>query len=399
MKKNKNPKKYFDIFKKKNLVFFDNSASTLKPKVVCDAVDYYNRFESANAGRGVYRLSYEVTKKVETSRQKIKQFFGASNFELAFTKNTTEGINLVALGFLEKMLKEGDEIVISRLEHNSNYLAYLALANKKGAQLKFVETDDSGHITKEEFEKVLTPKTKFVALTLVSNTFGTKTQIKEIALVCKQKNIAILVDGSQASAHFKINLDELNVDFFVFSGYKMFAPTGVGGLLINKAVANEIDPVCFGGGMVLDVVAEQIETKDLPHRLEAGTLPIGDIIGLGAAVDFITDIGFDYIEARENELKEYFLKKFCELDGVVIYNKNPDVPIFLFNLNGVHAHDAATMYDDFNIILRAGNHCALLVNNALNEIATLRASLSFYNTFKDVDNFIFATKQIYKFFK
>jgi cysteine desulfurase/selenocysteine lyase len=392
-------KRKFDILKKKELVFFDNSASTLKPKNVCDAVDYYNRFESVNTGRGIYKLAFEVTSKLERVRQKVKDFLNAKNYDIVFVKNTSEAINLIATSHVGLLIKKDDEIIISELEHNSNYLPWLEIANKNNAKLVKVNKNDFGKITFENFVKVVTNKTKFVALNYASNTFGSVTEIEKISNYCKEKQIQILVDGSQVVSHKKVDLDELNADFFAFSGYKMFAPTGVGVLAIKSEIAKAIRPIFFGGGAVLDVQNNIIETRESPYKFEVGTHAVASIIGLGEAIDFIENIGLEKIEKYERDLTDYFIAQTKDIQGFKLYNKNTDLPIFLFNLGDLHAHDAATFYDEFNIMLRAGNHCAILAMEKLGEVSSLRASLNFVNTKKDIDKFVFATKKILKYFE
>ena len=389
----------FELLKEKELVYFDNSASTLKPKIVCDAVDYYNRYESANSGRGIYRLAFEVTSKVELAREKMAKFLSCESQEIIFTKNTTESINMIALTFAKQVVKAGDEIIVSDIEHHSNYLPWLNLAKQTGAKLIKIPLTKEGRITVENVQKVLSDKTKFVALTAVSNTFGYICPVKEIIKVAKEKGAYVLVDGSQATSHFKIDLKDWNCDFFALSGYKMFAPSGVGVLFGKKELLSQTQPLFQGGGMVLDIIEEQVTFKDLPHKFEAGTLPIADIIGLSNAIDFLQDVGFEAIEKQESQLKQYLFEELSKVKGIEIYNQTTDLPLVLFNVSDAHAHDVASMYDEFNICVRAGNHCASLVNNFLSQIATIRASLSFYNTKQEIDKFIFATKQIVKFFE
>lgn len=393
-----NFKKYFEIFNRQELVWFDNSASTLKPKSVCDAVDYYNRYESANSGRGIYSLAYEVTNKVEYSRQKVAKFLSCESEEIIFNKNSTEGINTVALTYAKQIINAGDKIIVSQIEHHSNYLPWVNLAKNAGAEIVFCPLDENGKITLENFESVFDKKVKFVALNYVSNTLGYIAPIKEIIALSHKMGAKVLVDASQATAHKKIDVKDLDCDFLVFSGYKMFAPTGVGVLYGKKELLEKTQPLFFGGGMVLDIDENDIVLKEVPAKFEAGTLPISSIIGLGQAVDFVETIGWEKIEKIERELLDYLLKRLSSVDGVEIYSVKPDLPIIIFNLKGVHAHDASTMYDEFNICVRAGNHCASLVNKLINQIATIRISLAFYNTFEDIDKFIFATEQIIKFF-
>ncbi len=392
-------RKHFEIMQKKELVFFDNSASTLKPKSVCDAVDFYNRFESTNSGRGIYKLAFEVTSKLERVREKVSLFLNAKDYDIVFVKNATEAINLVALTYAFENLKRDDEIVVSGLEHNSNYLPWLSLANKKKCNVVEIKQNKSGKITFDSFKKAVTPKTKFVALTFASNTFGTVTQIDEIAQYCAKNQIKLLVDGSQIVAHKKVDLQKLNVDFFVFSGYKMFAPTGVGVLALKSSLAKQIQPLFFGGGGVLDVEDKHIELRQSPYKFETGTHAIASIIGLGEAIDFVESVGFEKIKSYEQDLTNYFLSQVKQIEGFELYNSNPDLPIFLFNLKNLHAHDVATFYDEFNIMVRAGNHCAILAMKNVGEVSALRASLNFVNTKSDIDKFVLATKSILKYFK
>jgi cysteine desulfurase/selenocysteine lyase len=389
--------KIFEIFSKQDLVYFDNSASTLKPKSVCYAMDFYNRFESANSGRGVYSLAHEVTTKVENTRQKVALFLEAQTDEIVFVKNTTEAINLACFAYLEHILQPGDQIVLSQVEHNSNYLPFVVLANKKGAQIVDVALDEHGKITLENAIKAITNKTRFVALHLVSNTLGDKVDLKPIIAHAHKMGAKVLVDASQAVAHMKIDVKELDCDFLAFSGYKVFGPTGVGVLFGKKHLLEQATPIMFGGGMMTDFVNNQIFYAPVPQKFEAGTLPIASIIGLGAAIDFVFDIGYEHIEKTEQQLKDYLLQKLSKIEHVEIYSHQPDFPIVIFNIKNVHAHDAATMYDQFNVCVRAGNHCASMVNKWFSQIASLRISLAFYNTFEDIDKFVFATEQIAKF--
>ena len=393
-----NYKKYFEIYDKQELVYFDNSASTLKPKCVCDVVDYYNRFESVNSGRGMYKLAYDVTNKVEKARRKVALFIGAESEEIIFNKNTSEGINTVALTYAKQNLKKGDKIVLSQIEHNSNYLPWVMLAKSIGAMVVDCPLDENGKITVSNFKKVVDEKVKFVALNFVSNTLGYVTPIKEIIKLAHKAGAKVLVDASQAISHKKIDVKDLDCDFLTFSGYKMFAPTGVGVLFGKKELLEKTEPLFYGGGMVVDFEEQNIVLKELPSKFEAGTLPISSILGLGEAVDFVNSIGQQKIEEKEKELLNYLMQKLSFVNGVEIYLDKPDLPIIIFNILNVHAHDAVSMYDQFNICVRAGNHCALGVNKLIKQIASIRVSLAFYNTFEDIDKFVFATEQIIKFF-
>lgn len=396
--KEKKIKKQFKILKK-HLIYFDNSASTFKPKSVVNAVNRYNQFQPVNSGRGVYKLEYQVTKLVDDARQSIAEFINANQEEIIFTKNTTEGINLVAQSYVAENLKKGDEIIISMLEHHSNFLPWLELEKQIGIKVVFVPLNKDNLVTAENFKKVLSERTKFVSLTLVSNVLGCVLPIKKITSLAHKAGAKVLVDMAQAVSHFSVDIKDMDCDFATFSGYKMFAPSGVGVLYGKKQLLDEMKPVTFGGGMVLSVEGKNIEYKDAPEKFEGGTLPLGSIIGLGDAVKFINKIGYVYIENKDRLLRDYLLKKLTEIKDVEIYNKSPDVAIVCFNLKGVHAHDAATVYDDMGICVRAGHHCAQPLMTHLKQIATVRVSLAFYNTFKEIDKFIIATKKIIDFFK
>ncbi len=391
-------RKEFKILDDGKIIYFDNSASTLKPKCVVSAVNYYNEFEPMNVGRGVYKLAYEVTKKVNDTRVAIAKLIGSGDNEIIFTKNTTEGLNLVAKCFAGKNLKKDDEIIISAIEHHSNYLPWIEIAKEIGAKIVNIPLTKEGRITVENFKSVLSEKTKLVAITFVSNVLGYKTPIIEITKLAHEKNAIVVVDAAQAVSHFAFNVKNIDCDFLAFSGYKMFGPSGVGILFGKEKLLNSMRPYNFGGGMVLEVENDNITYKDTPEKFEGGTLPVGSIIGLGQAAVFIKKIGYNYIEKKDIELKNYMLKKLSEIKNVEIYNPKADIAIIAFNIKGVHAHDAATMYDEDGICIRAGNHCAQPLVKFLGQISTIRASLAFYNTFEEIDRFINSTKKIIKFF-
>ena len=393
-----NFKKQFELLNNKNLIYFDNSASTLKPNVVVRAVNNYNTKTPVNVGRGVYKLAYDTTNQVENVRGIVTIFISAKPNESEFTQNTIYAINLVAQSFGASLLKSGDEIIIGKLEHHSNYLPWLEIAKKTGAKLVYVPLDENNNITVKNFKKVLTKNTKIVALSLVSNVLGSITPISEIANLAHKNNAYVVVDAAQAVSHFEINVAKLNCDFLAFSGYKMFAPSGVGVLFGKEILLNKMQPITFGGGMVLDANADTLQYKEAPHKFEVGTLPISSIIGLGEAVKFINTIGYDYITKQDQLLKNYILQKLSEFKQVEIYNKAPHVSIISFNILGIHAHDVATMYDKLGVCVRAGNHCAQPLTEQLNQVATLRVSLAFYNTVGEIDKFIIATQKVIEFF-
>ena len=392
-------KKEFPMLKSKNLIYFDNAASTPKPKSVVRAENDYNAFTPVNVGRGGYQLQLQVEKRVEDTRSLIATFVGAkSPKSVVFTKNTTEAISLVVNGYLKNNLKKGDEIVVSELEHHSNFLPYVALAKQTGAKLVILPLNEKHKITVADAKKVITPKTKFVALSQVSNVLGTEQPVAQIVALAHKVGAKVLVDGAQAVSHRKVNLKKLNCDFYVFSGYKLYAPTGVGVLVGKQELLQETQPQLLGGGMVLNADPKNLQWKEVPYKFEGGTLPISSILGLQKAIEFLLDVGYAEIEKKETVLKNYLLQELAKLEDVKIYSTDCAVPVVAFNITGVHAHDAATLYDEKGIALRAGHHCAQILHKALEVPASLRVSLAFYNTTQEIDKFIHITKQIIAFF-
>lgn len=395
----KSVRKEFPLLKNKNLIYFDNSASTLKPIMVAKRMKHYLLHTPTNVGRGLYKLELNVTNKVENARKQIANFIGANADEIVFTKNTSESINLVALSYALNNLKPEDEVIISTLEHHSNYLPWQEVCNKTKAKLVFVPLTKDHKITTANFKKVLSHKTKIVALTYVSNVFGYITPIKEITRLAHSVGAVVVVDGAQAVSHFEIDVKKLKCDFFAFSGYKVFGPTGIGILYGKKELLNTMQPVMFGGGMILDITENKNEYMPVPHKFESGTLPVAEILGLEEAIKFVKNIGFDEIAKQDTILKNYLTDELQKIKEVELYNKNPDLPIVAFNIKNVHSHDVATLYDEFGVCIRAGHHCALPLMNYINQPSTIRVSLAFYNTTKEIDKFILATKKIINFFK
>lgn len=381
----------------KDLIYLDTAASSLKPRKVIDAVSFYYSHYGVNIHRGVYNLSFEATKMYENARANIALFINADVDEVIFTRGTTESINMISNFFT--CLEEGDEIITSELEHHSNFLPWLEMAKKRKVKLRFVELDEQGRITIEAFKKVLSKKTKIVALTYVSNVMGFITPIKEITKLAHNVNALVVVDGAQAVPHFKVDLKALDVDFFAFSAHKMLGPNGVGILYGKKQLLDKVEPFHFGGEMVEVVTKDNATYKDIPHKFEAGTPIISGAIGLSKAVDFINEIGFDYIETHIDKLYQYALAKLKNIEGITIYNKGNDVGLITFNIDGIHPHDAATIFDKNNICLRAGHHCAQNIHKWLKINSSLRASFYIYNTKEDVDKFIEAIIEARDFFR
>ena len=382
-----------------DLLYLDTNATSIKPKAVLDKMNEYYTNYGVNIHRGVYEASYKATKEYDEAREKIAEFINASVNETVFFKNVTSALNFVALS-LEKEISEGDEIITSELEHHSSFLPWQQLAKRKGAKIVFVPLTDDGKITLDNFKKVLSSKTKIVALTYVSNVLGYITPIEEIIKEIKGKNIISIIDAAQAIPHIKIDVKRLGCDFLGFSGHKMLGPTGVGVLYGRFDILKKFSPLEYGGDMNEAVKKDTLEIKEVPYCFEAGTPMIAEVIGLKEAVSYYEKIGFSKIEEHEKILKEYLFEKIKLVEGITIYNKASDFAVLAFNIDGVHPHDAATFFDEYKIALRAGHHCAQLVSQFFNaKGGTLRASFYIYNSKEDIDRFIIAIKEIVKFFK
>ena len=382
-----------------NLVYMDSGATTLKPKCVLDKMNEYYEKYGVNIHRGVYHLSYLATEKYDQARQKVAKFINAKEREIIFLRNATEALNLVSLTYGEKFLNSGDEVITSYLDHHSCILPWMKLCEKKGANLRYIPLTDEGRITVENFKKVLTDKTKVVAINYFSNVMGYMAPIKEIIKIAHERGIVVIVDGAQAVAHKKVDVKELDCDFFAFSGHKMFGPTGVGILYGKLEILKKLDPLYYGGDMNEDVCSTAVEVKEVPYRFEAGTPAIAEGLGLAEAISYIEQIGFDYLHDYPMMLYKYTMDKLKEVKGITIYNKNPELPIIAFNIDGVHPHDAATIFDEAGICLRAGHHCAQLLTKWLNTNGTLRGSFYIYNTIEDCDKFVETVKKAVVFFK
>lgn len=380
-----------------DLVYLDTAASSLKPKQVIDVVDHYYSKLGVNVHRGVYGLSYEATDLYESARHTVAKFLNAKFEEIVFTRGTTASLNLVASSYLDKMTEE-DEIITSELEHHSSMLPWLHVSKKTKAKLKYVELDTEGRITVEAFKKVLSDKTKVVALTYVSNVMGYITPIKEIIDLAHQKGAIVVVDAAQAAPHMKIDVTALNADFLAFSGHKVCGPTGIGVLYGKRHLLNQMDPTEFGGDMSQTVDKFEATWKDAPYRFEAGTPIISGAIGLARALDYITSIGFDAIHEHVKTLHDYAILKLEAVEGIEIYNKTAETGIVTFNVVDVHPHDAASIFDKNKVCIRAGHHCAQPITKWLKQIATLRATFYIYNTKEDVDVFVDSVKEAVRFF-
>ena len=388
----------FPILNKKingsDLVYFDNAATSQTPKqVIQKIVDYYENYNS-NIHRGRHSLSADATNQYELSRKKIQNHFGIKNdFEVIFTSGTTHGINIVSSG-LESQITSSDELIVSEMEHHSNIVPWQILCEKTGAKLKVIPMKEDGSLDIEAFKKMLNKNVKFVFVNHVSNSLGTINPIEEIIHLSHQNNAKILIDGAQGAAHFKINLSEIDVDYYVASAHKLCGPTGVGFLYGKSKLLEELPPYQGGGEMISSVTFNKTEYADLPHKFEAGTPNISGVIGFGAAIDYMNEIGFDNIESYEQDLLKYATDKLNKIPGIKIYgNTSKKISVISFNLSNHHPSDIGSILDQFGIAVRTGQHCTQPVMDYYNIPGTVRVSLSFYNTKSEIDLLIDALKK------
>ena len=383
------------------LVYLDSAATTQKPKQVLDVMRRYYEEDNANVHRGVHTLAERATADYEASRDKVRAFLNAnSRKEILFTRGTTTGLNWVAK-FAEQLLQPGDEVVISIMEHHSNIIPWQQAVAKTGAVLKFVYLKD-GELDMDDLEAKITDQTKFVSITHVSNVLGVINPVKEIGQIAHRHGAIMVVDGAQSAPHMQIDVLDLDCDFFTLSGHKMAGPTGIGVLYGKADLLNQMNPIEFGGEMI-DFVYEQTATwKELPWKFEAGTPNISGSIGLGAAIDYLTEIGLADIHQHEQDLINYVMPKLREIDGLTIYGPVDNTRrggVIAFNIDGLHPHDVATALDMEGVAVRAGHHCAQPLINYLGVPATARASFYLYNTFADCDKLVEAIKLTKEFFK
>jgi len=398
-------RKDFPILKRevngKPLVYFDNGATSQKPQVVIDAITNYYTNENSNIHRGIHTLSQEATDAYEKARTTVQQFINAKhNHEIIFTSGTTGSINLVASSFGKKYIQAGDEIIISTMEHHSNIVPWQMLCEEKGAVLKVIPISDKGELLLEEFKKLLSSKTKMVAITHVSNTLGTINPVKEIIKLAKAVGAFVLIDGAQAVPHTKVDVQALDCDFYAFSGHKMFGPTGVGILYGKESILNELPPYQGGGDMIKTVTFEKTTYNELPHKFEAGTPNIVGGIGLGVAINYMNSIGIDNIEAYEHELLAYATEQIKQIEGVrIIGEAQNKASVLSFLVDGTHPTDIGMIIDKLGIAIRTGHHCTEPLMNRFNIPGTARASFAFYNTKEEIDTFILALERALKMLK
>lgn len=386
----------------KPLVYLDNAATTQKPKVVIEAVENFYSSENANIHRGIFCLSEQATRLYESARHKIQKFINASSEkEIIFTRGATEAINLVAHSFGRTFLKKGDEVLITHMEHHSNIVPWQILAEEIGIQLRVAPINDAGELLMEEFSKLLTKKVKLVSVVHVSNALGTINPVKEIIRLSHEKGIPVLVDGAQAVSHMPVDVQSLDCDFYALSGHKLFGPTGIGILYGKMEWLEKMPPYQGGGDMIRSVSFEKGTTFNrVPYKFEAGTPHIAGVIGLGVAVNYLSEIGFEKIVPYEHELLEYGTKKLNEIPGLrIIGTARQKSAILSFVIGEAHAHDIGTILDRSGIAIRAGHHCAMPVMERLGVAATTRASLSFYNTRAEIDRLVDALREVVEVFK
>ena len=381
----------FSILRQENdplLIYLDSAATSQTPDPVIEAMDAYYRTYNSNIHRGIYRISEEATAKYEEARQWIGRFINARrSSQVIFTRNTTESINLVAYSWGSANLREGDEILVTVMEHHSNLLPWQLLSQRTGAKLRFIEVTDEGVLQLDGLETLLTEHTKLVAMTHVSNVLGTINPVKELTAAAHAIGAKVLIDGAQSVPHFDVDVQELDCDFLAFSGHKMCGPTGIGILYGKSDLLEEMPPFLGGGSMIRSVQRESSTYADVPAKFEAGTPAIAEAIGLAAAVDYLNQVGLEAIFVHEQELLEYAHQKLAEIEGITIYGPKPrqKTGAITFNLEGIHPHDIAGVLDTVGVAVRAGHHCAQPLMQKFGVIATVRASFYLYNKLEEID--------------
>lgn len=396
-------KKDFPIFENKNIAYLDSGATTQKPRYVLDKINEYYEKSNANPHRGAYSLSVEATELYEGARAKIANFINAKYpEEIIFSKNASESLNLVAYSYGLDNLSEGDEVVLSIMEHHSNLVPWQMVTKKTKSTLKYMYINKDFELSKEEIESKITDKTKIVAITQVSNVLGTINNVKEIIKYAHKKGAKVLVDASQSIPHMKVDVRDLDADFLAFSGHKMLAPLGIGVLYGKREILNKMNPFLMGGDMIEYVYEQNTTFAPLPNKFEAGTQNVEGVVGLSAAIDYIEKIGYEEIDKIEKEVVSYAIDELSKLDFLTIYmtpNRKNHSSVISFNINGVHPHDAASILDSENVCVRSGNHCAQPLMRFLGIDSTCRASFYFYNTKEDVDRLVKALNKAYNMFR
>ncbi len=406
-------KKYFDVNKiredfpilrkkvhNKNLVYLDNAATTQKPEFVINKINEYYTTMNSNIHRGVHALSQTATEAYERARIQIKQFINAlGKNQIIFTRGTTEAINLVASSYGRANIKEGDEIIISHMEHHSNIVPWQLLCKEKNAKLRIIPINDNGELIFKEFEKLVNEKTKFISVVYVSNSLGTINPVKRIINYAHQFNIPVLLDGAQAVNHLKVDVQDLDCDFLAFSGHKIYGPTGIGALYGKVELLDAMPPYMGGGDMISKVTFEETTYNELPHKFEAGTPDIAGAIGLGAAIEYVSNIGIENIIEHETSLLEYSTKQVSEIPGLkIIGDAKEKAGVLSFVLENIHPHDIGTLLDFEGVAIRTGHHCTQPLMQRFNIPATSRASFAMYNTKEEIDVLVNGLKKTIKVF-
>lgn len=393
----------FTLLQNRDIAYLDSGATTQKPKQVIKAVEEFYQRYNANPHRGAYELSVEATNLYEETRQKIASFINAKESEeIIFSKNATESLNLLAYSYGMEYLKKDDEVVISIMEHHSNLVPWQMVTKKTESKLSYMYINEQYELTKEEIESKITDQTKIVGITHVSNVLGTINPVKEVIEYAHKKGAIVIVDASQSIPHMKIDVQDLDADFLVFSGHKMLAPLGVGVLYGKKEILDKMSPFLMGGDVIEYVYEQETTFAPLPNRFEAGTQNVGGVVGLGAAIDYMNNLGYEFIQQREQELTKYALQRLSQFDYMNLYitpNRENHSSVISFNMKGIHPHDVASILDSNKVAIRSGNHCAQPLMRFLQTDSTCRASLSFYNTKEDIDQLVQGIEKTYKLFE
>lgn len=396
-------KKDFPLLENENITYLDSGATTQKPIQVIKAVEEFYQKYNANPHRGAYSLSVEATEQYENTRTKIAKFINAKHREeIIFSKNATESLNLIAYSYGLDNLKKDDEVVISIMEHHSNLVPWQKMTKQTGSKLNYMYINENYEITDEEIENKITDKTKIVGITHVSNVLGTINNVKKIIKYAHKKGAVVIVDASQSIPHMKIDVQDLDADFLVFSGHKMLAPLGIGVLYGKREILNKMTPFLMGGDMIEYVYEQETTFAPLPNKFEAGTQNVEGVIGLGAAIDYIENLGYDKIQEIEHEVISYARQELSKLDYLTLYttpNEENHSSVISFNIKGVHPHDVASILDSEGVCVRSGNHCAQPLMRFLGIDSTCRASFYIYNTKEDVDKLVKALDKAYNMFK
>jgi len=384
----------------KPLIYFDNAATTQKPKSVLKAIKQHYETTNANVHRGVYQLSEQATKLYEDAHNIVGDFINAESEEIIFTKNATESLNLLAYSLCSS-LKPGDELLLTQMEHHSNLVPWQQLAKQKGCTVRFAEVNKDGTLNRASFSSLLNEKTKIVAVTQVSNFLGTINPVEELAKEAHHVGAVFIVDASQSVPHLPVDVQKIDCDYAVFSGHKLCGPTGIGVLYGKRSLLEKLPPFLFGGDMIKEVTFEDTKWNELPWKFEAGTPPIAGGIALAVAVKYLKKLGMENVQAHERALTTYALEKLHEIPNVTIYGPSAEQrgAIISFNIDGIHAHDVAAFLDSFGIAIRGGHHCAMPLAKVLGVNGTARASFYFYNTKEEIDVFIDAVKKAKEFFR